>query len=194
MNRLYEVDNGSISIDNVDIKSYSLNELRTSVVSVSQDVFLLSDSIFHNINLYNALISREQVIEACRDLGIHDFIMSLPQNYDYQVHERGALLSTGQRQLIAFARAYVHQPKVLILDEATSSVDAVSERLIQIATQKITQGRTSVVIAHRLSTVQQATKIAVLHKGRVIEYGNHTELYAMQGTYFKLCNLQFNNN
>ena len=194
INRLYEVDNGSIRIDNFDIKSYSLNELRTSVVSVSQDVFLLSDSIFHNINLYNALITKEQVIEACSNLGIHDFIMSLPQNYDYQVHERGALLSTGQRQLIAFARAYVHQPKVLILDEATSSVDAVSERLIQTATQKITQGRTSVVIAHRLSTVQQATKIAVLHKGRVIEYGNHTELYAMQGTYFKLCNLQFNNN
>ena len=192
INRSYEIDNGSIHIDNTDIQHYSLDELRTSIVNVSQDVFLLSDTIFHNINLYNNQITNEQVTEACRSLGIHEFIMSLPGNYEYQVHERGALLSTGQRQLIAFARAYVHQPKILILDEATSSVDAVSERLIQQATQKITQGRTSVVIAHRLSTVQQASKIAVLQKGKVIEYGNHSELYEMKGLYFKLCNLQFN--
>ncbi|MFM7105050.1 MAG: ABC transporter ATP-binding protein, partial [Flavobacteriales bacterium] len=192
INRSYEIEKGSIFIDNTNIQQYSLDELRTSVVSVSQDIFLLSDTIFHNITLYNDNISKEQVEWACRSLGIHDFIMSLPNNYDYQVHERGTLLSTGQRQLVAFARAYVHQPKILILDEATSSVDAVSERLIQQATQKITQGRTSVVIAHRLSTVQQASKIAVLEKGKVIEYGNHAELFEMKGHYFKLCCLQFN--
>jgi ATP-binding cassette subfamily B multidrug efflux pump len=192
INRTYELSEGELSIDGRNIKEYDLTDLRTSVVSVSQDVFLFSDSIYHNISLHNEKIHRDDVVEACRTLGIHSFIMTLPGNYDYQVHERGALLSTGQRQLLAFARAYVHNPKILILDEATSSVDAVSEKLIQEATAKITRGRTSIVIAHRLSTVQQASHIAVVHKGAIIEFGTHESLYAMGGTYTKLCDLQFN--
>lgn len=191
INRSYELNEGEILIDGRNIRHYSLDVLRNSVVLVSQDVFLFSDSIFHNINLHNETITLEHVKDACRALGIHEFIMTLPDNYDYHVHERGALLSTGQRQLLAFARAYVHNPKILILDEATSSVDAVSERLIQIATDKITQGRTSVVIAHRLSTVQKASKIAVVDHGRITELGSHDELYSMGGLYTRLCDMQF---
>jgi ABC-type multidrug transport system fused ATPase/permease subunit len=156
-----------------------------------QDVFLFSDTVHNNITLKDEAITREDVVEAAKAVGAHEFIMQLPQGYDTDVRERGAVLSTGQRQLLAFMRAYVNQPKVLVLDEATSSVDSMSEQLIQAATEKITQGRTSIVIAHRLSTVQKADKILVIGEGRILEQGSHQELLAMDGAYRKLYELQF---
>ena len=158
---------------------------------VLQDVFLFSDTIHNNITLNDPSITREQVIQAARDVGAHDFIVKLPKGYDTEVGERGGILSTGQRQLLAFIRAAVHKPRVLVLDEATSSVDSLSEQLIQQATEKLTKGRTSVVIAHRLSTVQYADRILVLDKGVIIEQGNHQELLAQEGAYKKLYDLQF---
>ncbi|MBS1548166.1 MAG: ATP-binding cassette domain-containing protein, partial [Bacteroidetes bacterium] len=154
-------------------------------------VFLFSDTVHNNITLKDEAITREDVVEAAKAVGAHDFIMQLPQGYDTDVRERGAVLSTGQRQLLAFMRAYVNQPKVLVLDEATSSVDSISEQLIQAATEKITKGRTSIVIAHRLSTVQKADKILVIGNGHIIEQGTHQELLAMDGAYRKLYELQF---
>jgi ATP-binding cassette subfamily B protein len=158
---------------------------------VLQDVFLFSDTVHNNITLHDDTISREEVVEAAKAVGAHDFIMQLPQGYDTDVRERGAVLSAGQRQLLSFIRAYVNKPKVLVLDEATSSVDSMSEQLIQQATERITQGRTSIVIAHRLSTIQKADRILVIGEGRIIEQGSHQELLAVNGAYRKLYDLQF---
>ena len=157
-----------------------------------QDVFLFSDTIHSNITLGDPSISREQVIEAAKAVGAHDFISKLPGSYDYEVGERGGVLSVGQRQLLSFIRAYVYNPSILILDEATSSVDMESELLIQEATKKITKGRTSIVIAHRLSTIQNADKIVVLDKGKIVEVGDHQELLTHEGGYYRrLYDLQF---
>jgi len=191
LNRFYEINKGSILIDNINIKDYRLSELRRSIAVVLQDVFLFSESIYNNITLHNPDITREKVIEAAKAIGAHNFIMKLPGNYDYNVQERGGTLSTGQRQLISFIRAYVYDPKILILDEATSSIDTESEILIQKATEALTQGRTSIIIAHRLSTIQKADKILVLEHGEIVEQGSHQELLRINGHYKKLYDLQF---
>ena len=191
LSRSYEFQKGRVLVDGVDIREYGLHDLRRSISVVLQDVFLFSDSVHNNITLNDPAIGRDQVIEAAKAVGAHDFIMALPRGYDTEVGERGGVLSTGQRQLLSFIRAYVHQPKILVLDEATSSVDSISEQLIQQATEKITRGRTSIVIAHRLSTVQYADRILVLDKGRIIEQGDHQELLALGGAYKKLYDLQF---
>lgn len=191
LSRAYEFQRGEVLLDGRDILTYKLDGLRRSISVVLQDVFLFSDSVHNNITLNDDRISREEVIEAAKAVGAHDFIMQLPQGYDTSVQERGSVLSTGQRQLIAFIRAYVHKPVVLILDEATSSVDSMSEQLITEATERITKGRTSIVIAHRLSTVQHADRIIVLDKGRIIEQGSHQELLAQGGAYKRLYDLQF---
>ena len=150
-----------------------------------QDVFLFADTIFNNITLHDASITRETVLTAAKKIGVHDFIMSLPEGYDFDVKERGVMLSSGQRQLIAFLRAYVSNPSILILDEATSSIDSYSEELIQHATQTITQGRTSIVIAHRLATIVNADKIIVMNKGQIVEEGSHFELINKSKGYYK---------
>lgn len=191
LSRAYEFQKGQVLLDGQDIRQYRLDELRRSISVVLQDVFLFSDSVHNNITLNDERISRAEVEEAAKAVGAHDFIMQLPQGYDTSVRERGAILSVGQRQLLAFIRAYVNAPKVLVLDEATSSVDSTSEQLIQQATEKITEGRTSIVIAHRLSTVQKADRILVVGEGRIIEQGSHQELLAMDGAYRKLYDLQF---
>lgn len=192
LSRSYDYQDGKVSVDGFDIRDYSLAELRKSVGVVLQDVFLFNDSVHNNITLYDGTITREQVVEAAKAVGAHEFIMRLPEGYDTAVRERGSVLSAGQRQLIAFIRAYVHQPRILVLDEATSSVDSASEQLIQLATERITTGRTSIVIAHRLSTVQHADKILVVDKGRIIEQGTHQELLLNDdGAYRKLYDLQF---
>lgn len=191
LSRSYDFQKGAVYLDGVDIRDYRLSELRRSISVVLQDVFLFSDTVHNNITLNDPAISREEVEAAARQVGAHEFIMRLPKGYDTEVGERGGILSTGQRQLLAFIRAAVHQPKVLVLDEATSSVDSLSEQLIQQATERITKGRTSIVIAHRLSTVQHADRILVLDKGRIIEQGDHQELLAQGGAYRKLYDLQF---
>jgi ATP-binding cassette subfamily B multidrug efflux pump len=185
LNRFYEINSGSIYIDNHNIENYTLSSLRTQIAVVLQDVFLFSDTIFNNITLNNPEISREQVLAAAKKIGVHDFIMSLPDNYDFDVKERGVMLSSGQRQLIAFLRAYVSNPSILILDEATSSIDTYSEELIQRATETITQGRTSIVIAHRLATIVNADKIVVMDKGLIVEQGTHQELVNRESGYYK---------
>jgi ATP-binding cassette, subfamily B, multidrug efflux pump len=194
LGRFYEFQKGEIFIGNTDLREIELSYLRKNIAIVLQDVFLFSDTILNNITLGDPSISREQVIEAAKAVSAHDFIMSLPNGYDYQVGERGGVLSVGQRQLLAFIRAYVYNPHVLILDEATSSVDNESEELIQTATEKLTKGRTSIVIAHRLSTIQNADKIVVMDKGEIIEVGNHAELLEKEGYYKKLYDIQFSNN
>ncbi len=191
LSRAYEYQKGTVLLDGLDIRRYKLGELRKSISVVLQDVFLFSDTVHNNITLHDERISREEVVAAAKAVGAHEFIMQLPQGYDTSVRERGAILSVGQRQLLAFIRAYVNAPKVLVLDEATSSVDSHSEQLIQRATEKITQGRTSIVIAHRLSTIQKADRILVVGEGRIIEQGTHQELLAMEGAYRKLYDLQF---
>ncbi len=191
LGRFYEFQKGRILIDSIDIKDYKVDSLRKSMAIVLQDIFLFSDTIYNNITLNNPEISREEVIEAAKIVGAHHFISKLPGAYDYDVRERGGMLSVGQRQLISFIRAYVHQPKILILDEATSSIDTESELLIQKATDILTQGRTSIVIAHRLSTIQKADKIIVLEKGKILEEGNHQELLEKDGHYRQLFELQF---
>ena len=185
INRFYEIDSGTISIDGVSIARYNLESLRDQVAIVLQDVFLFSDSILNNITLKNTAISEEEVVAAAKQIGIHEFILSLPGGYHYNVKERGAMLSSGQRQLIAFLRAYVSRPSILILDEATSSVDSHSEQMIQFATEKITKGRTSIVIAHRLATIKQADKIIVMDKGLIVEQGSHTALLQKSTGYYK---------
>jgi len=185
INRFYEIDSGTISIDEMDINNFTLNSLRDHVAIVLQDVFLFSESIYNNITLKNESISLEQVKTAAKQIGIHDFIMSLPNDYYYNVKERGSMLSSGQRQLIAFLRAYVSNPSILILDEATSSVDSHSEQMIQFATDKITKGRTSIIIAHRLATIQKADTIIVMDKGLVVEKGTHKELLQNEKGYYK---------
>ncbi|WP_310378052.1 ABC transporter ATP-binding protein [Flavobacterium sp.] len=185
MNRFYEINNGTICIDNHNIENYTLSSLRQQIAVVLQDVFLFADTIFNNITLNNPDISREQVLAAAKKIGVHKFIMSLPDNYDFDVKERGVMLSSGQRQLIAFLRAYVSNPSILILDEATSSIDSYSEELIQKATETITKGRTSIVIAHRLATIINADKIVVMDKGLIVEQGTHQELVSQERGYYK---------
>lgn len=191
LNRLYQIQEGQIRIDDIPIDKYDPEALRKQIGVVLQDVFLFSGSVMDNITLRNPDISREQVMEAARLIGIHDFIMRLPGGYDFNVRERGATLSLGQRQLLSFARALLYNPAILILDEATSSVDTESERLIQQAIDTLIKGRTSIVIAHRLSTIRKANKIIVLDKGEVVETGTHEELLARGGHYHKLYQLQF---
>jgi ATP-binding cassette, subfamily B, multidrug efflux pump len=183
LNRLYQVQKGEIRIDGVKIEDYRLDSLRRDIGVVLQDVFLFSGSVMDNITLRNPEITREQVIEAARLIDVHDFIMQLPGNYDYNVMERGSTLSLGQRQLISFIRALLYNPSILILDEATSSIDTESELLIQKAIDKLISGRTSIVIAHRLSTIRKANKIIVLDKGEIKESGTHEELLALGGFY-----------
>lgn len=185
LNRFYEIDSGEITIDNRNINEYTLESLRKQIAIVLQDVFLFADTIYNNITLHNEAITREDVITAAKKIGVHDFIMSLPEGYDYNVKERGVMLSSGQRQLIAFLRAYVSNPSILILDEATSSIDTHSEELIQKATETITKDRTSIVIAHRLATVINASKIIVMDKGQIVEFGKHSELVNKQNGYYK---------
>lgn len=185
LNRFYEINSGTITIDGTNIDDFTLDSLRKQIGIVLQDVFLFADTILNNITLYDPNITREQVVAAARAIGVHDFINSLPGGYEYNVKERGVMLSSGQRQLIAFLRAYVSNPSILILDEATSSVDTYSEELIRNATEKITQGRTSIVIAHRLATVVNADKIIVMDKGRIVEEGRHYELINREQGYYK---------
>jgi len=191
LTRLYDFQSGQIKIDNLPIQSYELETLRGQVGVVLQDVFLFSGSIYDNITLRNASISRDRVEEAARMIGLHDFICSLPGGYDYDVRERGLTLSLGQRQLLSFIRALLYNPSILILDEATSSIDSESEQLIQQAIEKLVQGRTSIVVAHRLSTIRKANRIIVLGKGEILEMGTHAGLIAKNGHYAQLCRAQF---
>ena len=185
LNRFYEIKSGTICIDHQNIENYTLESLRIQIAVVLQDVFLFADTIYNNITLNNPSISREEVLAAAQKIGVHDFIMSLPDNYDFDVKERGVMLSSGQRQLIAFLRAFVSNPSILILDEATSSIDTYSEELIQRATETITQGRPSIVIAHRLATIVNADKIVVMDKGLIVEEGTHQELINKESGYYK---------
>ncbi|WP_416370324.1 ABC transporter ATP-binding protein [Tenacibaculum ovolyticum] len=193
INRFYEIDSGTIYVDDIPVENYQIDSLRKKIAIVLQDVFLFSDTIFNNISLKNKNISLDEVKEAAKKIGVHDFIMTLPNNYYYNVKERGAMLSSGQRQLIAFLRAYLSKPSILILDEATSSVDTHSEQMIQHATDEITKNRTSIVIAHRLTTIKKANTIIVMDKGKIVEQGNHNELLNKEFGYYKnLYNKQFN--
>lgn len=191
INRLYHIQKGAIEIDDVNIEDYQLAALRARVGIVLQDVFLFSGSIMENVTLRNEAIPREAVIEAAKMIGMHDFIMQLPGNYDYNVMERGSTLSLGQRQLLSFIRALLYNPSILILDEATSSVDTESEQLIQHAIDTLIQGRTSIVIAHRLSTIRKANTIIVLDRGEIKESGTHGELMEQGGLYSQLYEMQF---
>lgn len=191
LNRFYEYNKGEITIDGNDLRAFELNSLRKNIGIVLQDVFLFSDTIANNISLNNPAITIEQIIEAAKIVGAHDFISNLPKDYDYNAMERGGMLSVGQRQLISFLRAYVYNPKILILDEATSSIDTESEQLIQHAIDVITKGRTSIIIAHRLATIQKADKIIVLDNGEIVEMGNHQQLLKQNGHYKRLFDLQF---
>jgi len=189
--RFYEYQKGEIKIDGVSVRDYKLDELRMVVGVVLQDVFLFSDSILNNISLRNSSISKDEIIAASKAVGAHEFISKLPGGYDFNVQERGGMLSSGQRQLIAFIRAYVYNPRILILDEATSSVDTETERLIQNAINILTKGRTSIIIAHRLATIQKADQIIVMDQGEIVEQGHHQELLEQDGVYQKLFELQF---
>lgn len=185
INRFYEIDSGTISLDSISVDDYTLESLRNEVAIVLQDVFLFSDSILNNITLKDESITLKEVEKAAKQIGIHDFIMTLPGGYNYNVKERGAMLSSGQRQLIAFLRAYMSKPSILILDEATSSVDNNAEQMIQYATETITKDRTSIVIAHRLATIKQADKIIVMDNGLIVEEGSHQELLEKENGYYK---------
>ena len=192
LSRFYTIDSGKVLLDDVSIEDYERSWLRKQIGVVLQDVFLFADSIYNNITLWDTSISEEEVVAAAKKIGVHSFISSLPDGYHFNVKERGGLLSTGQRQLIAFLRAYVIQPKILVLDEATSSIDTHAEKLIQKATKEVTKGKTSLVIAHRLATVQRADRIIVLDKGNIVEVGTHKELLNINDGYYKnLYEVQF---
>jgi ATP-binding cassette subfamily B multidrug efflux pump len=191
INRMYNIQSGQISIDGQPIDNISLHSLRKHIAVVLQDVFLFSGSVIDNITLRNQQISRAQVEAAAQMIGMHDFILSLPGGYDFNVKERGATLSLGQRQLLSFVRAVLYNPSILILDEATSSIDTESEYLIQKSIQKLIAGRTAIIIAHRLSTIRNADQIMYLDKGRVAEWGTHDELMAKNGNYYRLYGAQF---
>ncbi len=191
LNRFYEINSGVISIDGTNIKDFKLASLRAKIAVVLQDVFLFADTIANNISLKESSVSNEAIENAAKEIGVHDFIASLPDNYNYNVKERGSMLSSGQRQLIAFLRAYVSKPSILILDEATSSIDTYSEQMIQKATDKITEGRTSIIIAHRLATIKKADKIIVMDAGKIVEIGSHKELLKNGGYYNDLYEAQF---
>ncbi|MDO7744837.1 MAG: ABC transporter ATP-binding protein/permease, partial [Pedobacter sp.] len=192
LNRFYDIQKGEIKIDGVNIDDYELSYLRNKIATVLQDVFLFSDTIFNNITLNNPSVTMDEVVDAAKKVGAHDFIERLPGGYQYNVMERGATLSAGQAQLISFIRALVYSPSILVLDEATSSVDTETEMLIQNAIDRLMKGRTSIVIAHRLSTIQKADQIIVLDKGEIKEIGNHQELLKLDGYYRRLYDLQFN--
>ncbi|MCM4173411.1 ABC transporter ATP-binding protein [Arenibacter sp. TNZ] len=191
LNRFYEINSGAILIDGINITDYKLNSLRSKIAVVLQDVFLFADTIANNISLKNDAITIELMEQAAKQIGVHEFISSLPGGYTYNIKERGTMLSSGQRQLIAFLRAYVSNPSILVLDEATSSVDTYSEQLIQRATEKITEGRTSIIIAHRLATIKKADKILVMQDGLIVETGTHKELLKQKGYYQNLYEAQF---
>ncbi|MBL7895027.1 MAG: ABC transporter ATP-binding protein [Bacteroidia bacterium] len=191
LSRFYEINKGEICLDGTNIKDYSLEELRKNTGVVLQDVHLFNDSIVNNITLHNDSITRKEVIEASKKIGLHDFILTLPGGYDYVVKERGITLSAGQRQLIAFIRAYVYNPKIFILDEATSTIDTHTEQLLQLALDKISKGRTSIIIAHRLATIKNANKIMVFEKGEIAEQGTQQELLSKDGLFKKLYEMQF---
>jgi len=191
LSRFYEIQKGQILLDGVDIRDYELTFLRKNISTVLQDVFLFSDTVKNNITLQNPIITDEEIINAAKRVGAYDFIMRLPEGLDYKVQERGATLSAGQAQLVSFIRALVHDPRILILDEATSSIDTETELMIQSAIDNLMEGRTAIVIAHRLSTIQKANKIIVLEKGEIKEIGSHQELLAMDGYYKRLYDLQF---
>ena len=190
LNRFYEIEKGNIKIDDISIKNLTLESLRNNIALVQQEVFLFSDSIFNNISLYEENISEELIIRSSKEIGIYDFIMSLPNGFNYVVGERGVTLSSGQRQLIAFLRVYVRNPKILILDEATASIDSSTEKLIQNALDKLSKNRTTIVIAHRLSTIVKADKILLLEEGRIKEQGTHKSLLKLNGEYTKMYNHQ----
>ncbi|WDF56403.1 ABC transporter ATP-binding protein [Mucilaginibacter sp. KACC 22063] len=193
LNRFYEIGKGTARVDGIDIREYETNFLRSKIATVIQDVFLFSDTIANNISLNNPAITLDEIIKAAKDVGAHEFIERLPGGYRYNVMERGATLSAGQAQLISFIRALVYNPSILVLDEATSSVDTETELLIQTAIEKLMQNRTAIVIAHRLSTIQSADKIIVLDHGEIKEIGNHQDLLRIEGGYYrKLYDLQFN--
>jgi ATP-binding cassette subfamily B protein len=185
LNRFYEIHKGKIFIDNIELRDFELFSLRKQIAIVLQDVFLFSGSVYDNISLKDSSVSLEQVIEASKMIGAHEFIMRLPGDYNYQVMERGATLSMGQRQLISFVRALVFNPKILILDEATSAIDPETEGIIQYAIEKLIEKRTSIIIAHRLSTIQHADSILVLDKGRVLESGTHAELMKEENGFYR---------
>jgi ATP-binding cassette subfamily B multidrug efflux pump len=191
LSRFYSIRKGKVLVDGHDIHDYTLDSIRKNISVVLQDVFLFSDTIANNISLRNKEISREYIVAAAKEIGAHEFIMRLPGNYDYNVMERGATLSSGQAQLVSFIRAMIYNPQILVLDEATSSVDSETEALIQVAIEKLMQGRTSIVVAHRLSTIQHADTILVLDKGEIMERGSHQELLQQDGLYKNLYDLQF---
>ena len=192
LNRFYEIEKGKIKIDNISIDDLTLNSLRNNIALVQQEVFLFSDSISNNISLYEDNITKEQIVQASKDIDIYEFIMSLPNGFEYVVGERGVTLSSGQRQLIAFLRVYVRNPKILILDEATASIDSSTEALIQNALSKLSKNRTTIVIAHRLSTIVNANKILLLEDGKIKEEGTHRNLLEQKGEYFKMYQNQIN--
>lgn len=186
LNRFYEINKGKITLDGISIEEIPINSLRKNIALVQQEVFLFSDSLINNITLYDDSISKESIIHAAKEIGIHKFISSLPGSYDYKVGERGVTLSSGQRQLIAFLRVYLRDPKILILDEATASIDSETEALIQTALGKLSENRTTIIIAHRLSTIIQSDKIILLKEGNVLEQGSHNSLIKMKGSYAKI--------
>jgi len=188
ISRFYEVDSGKIYIDGFSLNEIDLDSLRKSIGIVLQEVFLFADSIYNNITLFDNSINKSDVIKAAKEIGVHDFIMTLPKGYDFNIQERGLMLSAGQRQLISFLRVYIKNPNILILDEATSSVDSYSEEIIQIATEKLTKGKTSIIIAHRLDTIKNSDKIVVLDDGRIIEQGTHNELLKLENGFYKKLN------
>jgi subfamily B ATP-binding cassette protein MsbA len=185
LSRFYDIHQGSINVDGQNIKSYKLSSLRNAIAVVLQDVFLFADTIQNNISMWDSDISEEEVMEAAKQIGIDRFISKLPNKLQYDVKERGAMLSSGQRQLIAFLRAYVSNPSILVLDEATSSVDGETEELIQIATERLTKDKTAIIIAHRLVTVQKADRIIVMDKGKIVEIGSHEKLLQIDGGFYQ---------